>query len=80
MSTTHATGVILLYNEETDEELDYQKAEIIIARVEGRNSREKYGALIQLRDKLKEERGYDVGSIESWLDGNIPVKRYPETP
>lgn len=80
MSTTHATGIILLYNEYTDEELGYQKAEIIIARVEGKNSSEKYEALIQLRGKLKEERGYDVGSIESWLDGDIPVKRYPETP
>lgn len=80
MSTTHATGVIILYNEDTDEELGYQKAEIVIARVEGKNSSEKYTALIQLRDKLKEERGYVVGSVESWLDGDIPVKRYPETP
>lgn len=80
MSTTHATGVILLYNEDTDEELGYQKAEVVIARVEGKNSSEKYTALIQLRDKLKEERGYDVGSIECWLDGSIPIKRFPETP
>ncbi len=80
MSTTHATGVIILWNEDIDEELGYQKGEIVIARVEGKTSTDKYDALIRLRDKLKEERGYDVSSVESWLDGDIPIKRFPETP
>lgn len=80
MSTTHATGVIILCNEDIDEELGYQKGEIVIARVEGKTSTDKYDALIRLRDQLKRERGYDVSALETWLDGAVPVKRYPETP
>lgn len=84
MNTTRATGVIIMYNDDIDKELGHPKSEILIVRVELPDDKcslaDRHRALLRIRDELRGTREYDHVSLETWLDGAVPIKRYPETP